>query len=80
MINKPKLRIYDATTADDCREALFRSMLAGDDYTIRLWNAEAKLAELGLERGRDGFWRKRITVADYKKMQEMKNLGEDFGY
>lgn len=76
MATKPALRLY-AITEDvaAARKQLLSGTLADDDYTIRLWNAESKLLELGHIRGRDGIWRKRVTAEEMRQMMEIKKLG-----
>lgn len=51
--------------------------LEGDDYTIRLWEAEAKLESLGYRRGCDGRWRNDPTEDDLNAMAEIKTLAKE---
>lgn len=57
-------------------EDILRDRFQGDDYTIRLWEAEATLQSIGYERGYDGRWRKKPTQDDMNDMIELKKLGE----
>lgn len=75
MNQKPLLTLWNIDSTVSAREMLLKEMLADDDYTIRLWNAEAKLLELGFKREEDGIWRKKITPDELKELQQIKKLG-----
>ena len=67
----------DPDFVKDALEKVLCDRFQGDDYTIRLWEAEAKLESLCYTRGRDGRWRKKITDAEVKEMAEIRSLAWD---